>query len=61
MTDGLSAEANRPQSEDERRATGAALTYWEAIRGARMFPTIDVIDPNDIAELWPSTLPLGPA
>lgn len=58
MTDGLSAEANRPQSIDERRATGAALAYWEAIRGSRMCPTIDDLDPDDIPELWPNTFVL---
>ncbi len=58
MSDGLSAEENRPRSDAERRATGAALAYWEAIRGARMCPTVDDIDPDDIPDLWPNTFVL---
>jgi hypothetical protein len=58
MTKGLSAAANRSQSIDERRATGAALAYWETIRGSRMCPTIDDIDPGDIPELWPNAFVL---
>jgi hypothetical protein len=54
MTEGLSSEENRTQSADERRATGAVLAYWETIRGARLCPTIDDIDPADLPGIWPN-------
>lgn len=36
----------------ERRITLRLLAYWEKIRGSRLMPHEDDIDPDDIADLW---------
>lgn len=37
----------------QRRVIWQLLDYWERKRGDRDFPSLDDIDPEEIAELWP--------
>ena len=37
----------------QRRLAGKLLSYWEEKRGARQQPSLQDIDPEEIADLWP--------
>lgn len=45
----------------ERRLVRNLLSYWERRRGEREFPSLQDIDPAEIAELWPSCFVLDTA
>lgn len=36
----------------ERRITLRLLSYWEKLRGTRIMPTEEDIDPDDLQDLW---------
>ena len=37
----------------QKRLVGKLLSYWEEKRGARAWPALADIDPEEISELWP--------
>jgi hypothetical protein len=41
------------RSTIERRLTLRLVTYWEHVRGARLMPHENDIDPDAISDLWP--------
>lgn len=44
-----------PQSGQEQRGTFRVLSYWNRMRGDRLFPSLADISIQDIQELWPFT------
>ncbi len=50
-----SADPSADRSQGiERRLVYRILRYWQQQRGARTFPSLDDINPEDIVDLWPS-------
>ncbi len=40
-------------NRDERRYSSQLYSYWNQLRGKRLFPSEDVLNPEAIAHIWP--------